>query len=335
MNLGEVVGHLHNARPLAFVTFVVLATLAFPLRTLRWRYLLLLDGEPLPFVPLWHATAIGFMANNLLPARAGELARAYAARQLTAVRFTTAAGSIAVERLADGLTLAALFAVSAVAGGFTAETTIGGLTFGEIMSGVGLLFFAALIVAVVTVHQPRLTVAIGTRVLGTVLPDRWTRRTDTIMYGVLEGLQVLRSWRRFGAVMMLSLVVWGVNGASFWMCSVAFGLENPWTSALLLQSLIAFGIAVPTSPGFFGPFEAVTRATLGLYGTPPALAISYAVGYHISTFIPITLLGLWSLSRAHLHLVDLRSAEAGDPGTPPAAELTPSPGVPGGGGPES
>ena len=68
---------------------------------------------------------------------------------------------------------------------------------------------------------------------------------------------------------------------------------------------------MPQGPGYVGVFEAVTRVALVLYGVAPALAVSYALAYHISTFIPITALGLWSLSRAHLHLADLRADQAG------------------------
>jgi uncharacterized membrane protein YbhN (UPF0104 family) len=63
---------------------------------------------------------------------------------------------------------------------------------------------------------------------------------------------------------------------------------------------------LPSSPGFFGPFEAVTRLTLGLYGIGADQAVSYAVAYHIGGFIPITLLGLYSLSRTQVRLGELR-----------------------------
>ena len=119
---------------------------------------------------------------------------------------------------------------------------------------------------------------------------------------------MLRDWRRFAAVSVLSLGVWGVNGLSFWFGLVAFNVDIPFAGAFVLQSLIAFGVALPSSPGFFGPFEAVSRATLALYGVAGGLAVSFAVGYHLLTFIPITILGLWSLTRAHLHLTDLRRA---------------------------
>src|SRR5439155_1559043 len=64
----ELGGHLRRADPLLLLAAVALATLTFPLRTLRWQ-LILRDagGKRFPLLPLWHATAIGFMANNLLP----------------------------------------------------------------------------------------------------------------------------------------------------------------------------------------------------------------------------------------------------------------------------
>ena len=95
---------------------------------------------------------------------------------------------------------------------------------------------------------------------------------------------------------------------------LAFGIEVPWSAALLLQSFLAFGVAVQFSPGFFGQFEAICRATLALYAVGTGPAVSFAFGFHLGGFVPITLLGLWSLSRAHLHLADLnmRDENAGD-----------------------
>src|SRR5207244_8277610 len=85
----------------------------------------------------------------------------------------------------------------------------------------------------------------------------------------------------------------------------------PYTTlfrSLLLQGIIGFGVALPSSPGFVGVFEAATRATLAVYGIGATRAVSYAVGYHLTTFVPITLLGLYSLSRMRLHLAELRAA---------------------------
>jgi uncharacterized membrane protein YbhN (UPF0104 family) len=111
------------------------------------------------------------------------------------------------------------------------------------------------------------------------------------------------------AVAFWSLAVWATGAASFWIGFSAFGIEVPWSAAMLLQSTLSFGVAVQFSPGFFGQFEAVCRLTLALYAVGVGPAVSYAFGFHLGGFIPITLLGLWSLSRAHLHLADLRMSE--------------------------
>ena len=306
VHLAEVAGHLRAARFFPLLGCVVTATLVFPLRPIRWQYILQLDGVKLPFVPLWHATAIGFMANNLLPARAGEVARVYAATRLTAVPFMTVAATLVVERMMDGLTLVTILALAVFLTGFEMTTTVGPFTFGQILGGAALLFVVSLGVAVWAVHWPDPALKIGRKTLNTFLPERWVEKGIHAMEGVFDGFGVLREWKRLGLVIAWSFVIWGANGISFLLCMVAFDLPVPWTAAFVIQSLIAFGISIPSAPGFFGVFEAVTKATLILYGIAPDLAVSYAVGYHLFTFVPITVLGLWSLSRVHLHLADLR-----------------------------
>ncbi len=73
-----------------------------------------------------------------------------------------------------------------------------------------------------------------------------------------------------------------------------------------LQSLVNFGLIIPSTPGFIGVFEAVTRASLLLFGVLPESAVSYAIAYHFLTYVPITLAGFWYLHRTHLHLVEIQ-----------------------------
>ena len=240
--------------------------------------------------------------------------RAYAAKRLTGTKFTTAVGSIAVERVFDGITLVAFLVIASWAGGFGSETAVGNLTLGTIGKLAAAAFSLALLVAAVFVRWPQPALRITRSVCGSILPDTWTNRILEAVEGLLEGLDALRSPRRFFAVLFWSLIVWLTGAASFWLGFLAFGIEVPWSAALLLQSLLAFGVAVQFSPGFFGQFEAVCRATLALYAVGTGPAVSFAFGFHLGGFVPITLLGLWSLSRAHLHLSDLkmRDENAGD-----------------------
>ena len=308
----EVVEHARGARPFWIVVAVILATLTFPIRTLRWRLILRDDeGGPLPLVPLWHAVAVGFMGNNLLPFRAGEFARGFmASKQLPGVRFTTALASIGVERVFDGLTMVALLTVGILAASFPGDATLGGVPAARIVTNLGIAFAAAMIVAVFVVSRPAFWLGLAGRMTRAALPERVATRVVGVLEGLVAGMTVLRNPARFAGVVGWSLVLWLVNAASFWACFVAFGITVPPEGALVLQGFLAFGVAVPSSPGFWGVFEAITRVVLALYSVPPGLAVSYAFTYHLTTFAPITVLGLWSLSRASMSLRELRARPA-------------------------
>jgi glycosyltransferase 2 family protein len=307
------VGHLRRANPWLMLATITLATCTFPLRAIRWRLMLRgTSGTPLPLGPLWHATAIGFMANNLLPVRAGEIARAYAARQAAAVRFTTALASIAVERVFDGLMLVALLTLALVVPSFPRHAMIGGVRLAGLATAGAALFAGILVVALLVVHRPAPWIALLARVAHALLPLRLADRVTHLAQGLVAGLEVLKSPGRFLGVVAWSLVLWLVNAASFAVCFRAFGLPVPPEGAFLLQGVIGFGVALPSSPGFVGVFEAATRGTLALYGVDATRAVSYAVAYHVGTFFPITLLGLASLSRMRLHLAELRGAAAAE-----------------------
>src|SRR5205809_4695631 len=309
----EVLAGLRAVDPLLLVLTVALATLTFPIRLIRWRVILLDERErPLPWLPLWHAVAIGFMANNLLPARAGEVARAYVASGQLPVRFTTALGSIAVERVFDALVMLGLMAVALAAPSFPAHAQVGGRSVSTIAASTAVLFGVFLVIALLIANRPAPWLVLVDRVARRVLPVRAADRLVRAADGVVEGLAVLKSPARFAGVVLWSLVQWIINAAAFAICFRAFGLAVPPEAALLLQGIIGFGVAIPSTPSFLGVFEAATLVTLQLYGVDSNLAVSYALTYHVTTFLPITLLGLWSLSRLHIRLRELsRAAKEG------------------------
>jgi glycosyltransferase 2 family protein len=310
VRLGDVVAYARRADPLLLLATVALATATFPLRTIRWRLILRdVDGGRLAWLPLWHATAIGFMANNILPARAGEVARAYVANRQMPVRFTTALGSVGVERVFDALVMLALMAIAIAAPSFPAHTTVGGRSLSALATGGAALFGGMLLLALIVVHRPAPWLALLGRVTHRLFPASVADRLTHWAEGIVSGLTVLKSPTRFAGVVLWSVVLWTVNAAAFAVCFRAFALDVPLEAALLLQGIIGFGVAVPSTPGFVGVFEAATRVTLAAYAVDPSRAVSYALTYHVTTFIPITVLGLWSLSRLHLRLGELRSAD--------------------------
>ena len=309
VNARDLVDGVRRADRGLILATVALATLTFPIRTVRWRLILRdVGGGPYPVGALWHATAIGFMANNLLPVRAGEFARAYVASRQLPVRFSTALASVGVERVFDGLMLVSLMSVAIASSAFPHQADIGRTSVSAITTTAAAFFGVVLVVAVLVVHRPAPWLALLGRATHAVLPARLADRITRIADGLVAGLEVLKNPGRFAAVVFWSVVLWLVNAAAFAVCFRAFGLPVPAVGAFLLQGIIGFGVALPSSPGFVGVFEAATRATLGLYGIDETRAVSYAVAYHVSTFLPITLLGLYSLSHLRLRLGELRTA---------------------------
>src|SRR5438034_1375824 len=186
----EVLAGLRAVDPLLLVLTVALATLTFPIRLIRWRVILRDERErPLPWLPLWHAVAIGFMANNLLPARAGEFARAYVASRQLPVRFTTALGSIGVERVVHALAMLALVAPAVAAPSFPAHSTLLDTPLSRLAERAALLFGALFVLSFVVVLRPAPWLALFERVARAVLPARLAARVA----GMAEGLEIGRA----------------------------------------------------------------------------------------------------------------------------------------------
>jgi uncharacterized membrane protein YbhN (UPF0104 family) len=110
-----------------------------------------------------------------------------------------------------------------------------------------------------------------------------------------------------GSVFLWTLAHWMVSALAFWIGFRAVGIEASYFAALLVQGVIVVGVAIPQAPGFFGVFEAAARWTLvSVYAVPADQAITWAIGYHLLSFIPITLIGGWYFIRMGMHLADIQ-----------------------------
>ena len=307
----EFFADLRGANPWLYLLSVTLATLTFPTRAFRWRIILGSGGERVPLAPVWHATAIGFMATNLLPARAGELARAYAASRFLDISLARSIGSIAVERVFDGLVIVLLLAVAIATFHVAGAAEVSGRSIASIAVCSGAAFILLLGLLFFLVHAPRPALAWLAAVLRRLLPARAAEFVVQMTRSFIEGLTVLRSPLDFTRVVAWSLAVWLINAAAFYAAFLAFHLGPlPLTSPLLLQGIVAVGVAIPASPGFVGVFEWFSKFALGLYGVAATPAASFALGTHIGWFIPITVIGLWHLARSGLSLRDIAAGGA-------------------------
>jgi uncharacterized protein (TIRG00374 family) len=310
VSLGQVWGELARSSIPLFLGAALCATLIFPLRARRWKTILQPVAPNQPFGALWRSTAIGMMANNVLPARAGEIARAYALTRQTSVPFATSIASLAVDRLFDMLVLLLLAVAAFFDPAFPREAKIAGQTLGHLAQGsivlVALVFVALYALAFFPQQLVKLFELFARRVSPSL-----EARGKSILMRFSEGLSVLRSPARFSAVLAWTIAHWLLNALGFWLGFKAVGIELPFTAAMFLQNLIALGVALPSAPGFFGVFEKFATVGLGIYGVDAAAATSWAIGFHILSFIPITVIGAWYFSQLGLHMKDINKAREG------------------------
>lgn len=305
---------LRNSNPWYFAGSVVCGTGIFALRALRWAPILHDVAPDVPFGPLWRATTIGMMVNNVVPARAGELARAFAlTRERRDVPFAAALASLVVDRLLDSVVLLLLLSSALVAPGFPADVTLGGRPVRDIALSLGVLSAGAAVFVGMLAFAPNVVVRLFEGLAGWVAP-RLEARGTALLRSFASGMGVLRSPRRFALVFAWTLAHWLLNALAFWLGFEAVGITLPFSAANFLQGVIAIGVALPSSPGFFGVFESVAKAGLGVYGVAADRAVAWAFGYHLLTYVPVTVIGALYFTRLGLSLGqmarDERAAEA-------------------------
>ena len=297
----------------------VAATCIFPLRARRWRPILDPIAPGLPFDTLWRPTAIGMMINNVMPYRAGEIARAFAlSRSTSAVSFPAAFASLVVDRLFDAVVLLMLMFGAMLDPAFPRGAQVLGYTMGSIAVS-GMTFVIAVLVAMYAVVLfPGKVLGIYELLARRIAP-RFEERGRSALVALTNGLSVLRTPSRFAAVFGWTVLHWLCNAFAFWIAFRAVGIAAPYSAALFLQGIIAIGVAAPQAPGFFGVFELAGKEGLGLYGIQPDAAVTWALGFHVLSYLPITVIGAWYFLRAGLSMGEISSVEADNPAPPPSA----------------
>jgi uncharacterized protein (TIRG00374 family) len=323
----ELVHALVSANYLFLAPAIVIYFIGQWFRSMRWQFLL----SPMAHIPvkrLYPVVIIGYMANNVLPARLGELVRALLlAQRESGVSVPASIATLSVERLYDGLTLLTIGAVAApilLAAGlfdeasFSYRTTAALLAAGVIISFViALAIFTALAVSQRAVDW----LIAATR----ILPGRFRPMAVEIIRGFVEGLGSLNSPRKHAVLFASSLPVWLAEGGVYLILAYSFDLHLHFPSLWLLALAVLLVMvtsnlitAIPASVGGIGPFEVVAQQTLVGLGIGSAAAASYSVAVHlVALWLPVNLVGVALLLRYNLSLRRLTSLPEAQPETTP------------------
>lgn len=300
VSFSELWGYLRDANFGLLLLAIAMQTSLFLVRAARWKVFLKPALERPSFYSRFASTCIGFMANNLLPARVGEFARAYALSRSQPISVSASFGSLVVERLFDGLTLVVFLAAPLFLPGFRLAPGLGDEISGKVVF-VLLVFGGVAAALLVLITRPDLAGSVFRASLGRLLPARVAEKIAGALRSFVDGLGSMRHPTLVAAGFAWSFAHWLGGALALYVGMLAFGITQPgYLGAVFLQAVNAFLVSVPSSPGFFGPFEAGVRLALGAFGVPASQAVSFAAAFHIGTFTPVTLLGLYYLGRLGL-----------------------------------
>ena len=259
-------------------------TVGVALRGLRWW--VLFDAERRP--PVWEVTRallVGYFFNNILPMRAGEVARVISLHGRTGTSRMEAVGTIVSERVFDLLALLAIL--------FAAYPWLPPLTWvraAAIFAFVVIVCVCVLVFVLARWDDRAIHWVLSP--LRRVRRDGFAERVELAAINATRGLVAVRDVRVALEAMLLTVASWVVLSCSYWILMQAFSLDLPFSAGLLVTVTINMGLVLPSSPAALGVFEAATVIALGVFDVPQAEALSYALVLHVLNLVPFLLVGV-------------------------------------------
>jgi uncharacterized protein (TIRG00374 family) len=271
-----------------------LAPVGLWVRARRWRYLFPPGPEPPGLIP---GVMIGYMANNILPFRAGEVIRVYVVARRWPRGFWATLATLVVERVLDSVAIVLILGVLVLL-----------IPVPTIFRWAAAVLLAIDVVAVALLGWLTATPDAGPRLVRKVM-TRWPRAASRLA-GVLErfvyGLDGIRAPAHRAPLVAWSVLVWIVPALASWVAFLAMDLDLPVAAAWTVLSFVGLGISVPSAPGYVGVFHYAIVLALAVFDVSRSAALGYAIIFHASQMIPITLIGWLFLLREHMSLAEAR-----------------------------
>ena len=269
-------------------------------RSWRWHYLV----RPLKSIPtrtMFPIVTMGYAANNIFPARAGEVLRAVVLKRQEGVAIPASLATIIIERMFDGIVMLGFVFVN------LAELTrltsvsidVAGIKFGirEVAIWGSVAFFGALALFLVAAMFPAPTDRLVTWLVTHLAPVRMREKTLGVIRRFLEGLKSLRSPFDVLMVFFTSVLIWLLETVKYWFVMHAFSFSVSFFALMLMNGVVNLATTIPSAPGYLGTFDLPGIAVLQAYNIPREIAASYTFVLHFALWFPVTALGLYYMVR--------------------------------------
>jgi uncharacterized protein (TIRG00374 family) len=301
----ELYAAIQSANYFTLPIILVMLFVFYWLKAVRWSWLLG-PVAPLTTRQLFPPTMIGFAANNMLPAHLGEFVRVFVVRRDYRVPVATVLSTVVLERIFDALAILTLFGIGL---SFSADLPD---DYRQKAAVIGCLAVLGSLVVVAYLIWTDWFLGLTSRILDwcPFLPASLTGKVTDLLRTGAHGLHALRDLKMVLLIAINSLVQWTLNGAMAYVALRSFGIDVSPTAGLIITGVTAIGVTVPSTPGYFGVIQMCFAVSMAAQAVKPdpSLVLGASLYYHISNYIPVTLLGVYFLNRAGLHLGDLTSA---------------------------
>jgi uncharacterized protein (TIRG00374 family) len=285
-NFAEIGAIFASARYEYVALSFALVIVTIGVRGLRWS---VLTERRLSIADGFWLFNIGFLFNNVLPARLGEAVRAMLAGRRERMHISSALSSMVVERLFDMISVTALFAIAILGLDLPPWATNAGF-------GIGIGGLAGLVILAIAARYPDVALRIGVAVLS-IIPRVSKEQASDFLSPFVEGLGAVSSPVVFVLGFLLSILAWLMSAVAAWVLLFAFVTNPPPIHGVLAVGAAGLGIAVPGPPSGLGPFEAAVIGVLVAIDYTPDVSRSYAVALHAVNFLTTSSLGLIGLLR--------------------------------------
>jgi uncharacterized protein (TIRG00374 family) len=302
-NFGDILDALQQANLWWLIPALALYFSGVWVRAVRWRILLRPISTEATSRQLFPIVVVGYMANNVLPLRTGELVRSYVLQRQYGIRKTSALATIAVERLFDGLVMLGFMLAATAFVSFTSQlrhlTIVAAILFSGLLIGLFMLTLGGSLI------DRLLQVVLGP------LPTKVADRVERLAQSFLSGLGVFRRRGDLLAVAGTSLLAWLLEASMYLVLARGFG-GQVWEKMGISVTLLTTGVAnmatlIPSSPGYIGQFEYGVKLVLnGAIDVNESQALAYALLVHAALYFPVTILGIVVWSRQNLSLGKIR-----------------------------
>ncbi len=288
-----------EAKYIYILPTILLMFASFYIRAIRWE-VLISPIKKVSVLNLFSASMIGFMANNILPARLGEIIRPVMIARKEKIEVSTSFATIAIERVFDILgiivmaSLLLYFLPSNPSQSTDSQAVIHQLKkWSAIMAFFGICAITLLFLLSL---YPKKAGAVFEKLLF-IFPHHLRDKLVNLLHSFISGLQVFDHKIKLLWVGALSIIVWLLNAASIYILCFSFDIGLSFAGSCFVTICIALAVALPQAPGFVGVFHIATQKSLDVFGIDLSSAQSFAILLWAVSVISVTVVGLLFLWR--------------------------------------